>query len=423
MRLQFVNRNNELHELDAAAKKGGLLVVYGRRRVGKTRLLRHWLQLHDGLYSQAIEAQRDQQIQQLFQDLRIQLETQIVPKTWSEFLEILALQKRRWILCLDEFPYLIAVDNSLPSQLQRWLDHSIPPHCLVILAGSSTRMMNEAFLNRSAPLYGRARKLLHVRPMDYSAFCQACGQDADKLESFEKFACVGGIPRYWEFLEPRQGVLALVDELYFDFAPYMEQEPQRILRDEGVAGLNALAALEAVGRGAERPSEIAARLGTAQTNLSRVLQQLLDASILTRELPFGESLRSTKKVLYRIEDPTMRFWFRVYSPHQSRWLSYPIVQKKKLIHDHAATVFEDFCRARYSGARRFWENDIELDLVAPDPNDRQRLLITEVKFKHLSASERKSALHHLEDKWARCSLSKHYANFRLEVLDAGILRN
>jgi uncharacterized protein len=90
----FVNRDAELRELDAAAKHGGLLVVFGRRRVGKTRLLRQWLQARDGLYSQAIEAPRDLQIQQVFADLRPQLETQLVPKTWPELLEILALQKR-----------------------------------------------------------------------------------------------------------------------------------------------------------------------------------------------------------------------------------------------------------------------------------------------------------------------------------------
>ena len=75
------------------------------------------------------EAQRDLQIQQVFEDLRSRLETQLVPKTWPELLEILALQERRWALCLDEFPYLTAVDPSLPSQLQKWLDHSLPPGC------------------------------------------------------------------------------------------------------------------------------------------------------------------------------------------------------------------------------------------------------------------------------------------------------
>lgn len=419
--IDFVNRDAELVELDRAARRGGLFVVHGRRRVGKTRLLRHWLRANDGLYSQAIEAQSDLQLQQVFQDIRGSLETELVPKSWSELFEILNLQKRRWVLCLDEFPYLAAVDASLPSQLQKWLDHSMPAGRFLVLAGSSTRMMNDLFLNRSAPLYGRARKVLLVRPMDYQAFCKACGQDAGELASFEKFACVGGIPKYWEFVEPEQDPVALAESLYFDFAPYMEQEPSRILRDEGVSGLNALATLEAVGRGAERPSEIAARLGTSQTNLSRLLQQLLDASILVRELPFGESLRSTKKVLYRIQDPTMRFWFRVFSPHQSLWRSYPVAAKRKLIHDHAATVFEDHCRAIYPGAQRYWESGVELDLVAPDPADPRRLLVAEVKWRQLSMNERKNVLRQLESKWERCSLRSRHPRARFEVLDAGIL--
>ena len=419
--MEFVNRDAELRELDAVAKRGGLLVVFGRRRVGKTRLLRQWLQARDGLYSQAIEAQRDLQIQQVFADLRPQLETQLVPRTWPELLEILALQQRRWVLCLDEFPYLTAVDASLPSRLQSWLDHSLPRGCLLIVAGSSTRMMNDLFLHRAAPLYGRARKLLHVQPMDYAAFCDACGLRPGDPESFEKFACVGGIPKYWEFVEAGQDAVALAESLYFDYAPYMEQEPQRILRDEGVIGLNAVAVLEAVGRGAERPSEIASRLGTAQTNLSRLLQQLLDASVLTRELPFGQSVRSTKRILYRIQDPTMRFWFQVYSPHQSRWRTYAATEKRKLIHDHAATVFEDACRARFPGAQRYWEGNVEVDLVAPDPGDRRRLLVAEVKWRRLTVTERKNVLRQLESKWSHCSLRARHRNVRFDVFDASIL--
>ena len=419
--MEFVNRAAELRELDAAAKRGGLLVLFGRRRVGKTRLLRQWLQARAGLYSQAIEAQQDLQLQQVFADLRPQLETQLVPKTWEELFEILVLQKRRWVLCLDEFPYLTAVDPSLPSRLQKWLDHALPRGCLLIVAGSSTRMMHALFLHRAAPLYGRARKLLHVQPMDYTAFCGACGFRPGERDAFEQFACAGGIPKYWEFVEAGRDAVALAEALYFDYAPYMEQEPQRILRDEGVSGLNALAVLEAVGRGAERPSEIASRLGTAQTNLSRLLQQLLDASILARELPFGESVRSTRKTLYRIQDPALRFWFRVFSPHQSRWRTYTATEKRKLIHDHAATVFEDVCRAHFPGAQRYWERNVELDLVAPDPGDPKRLLVAEVKWRRLSAAERKNVLRQLEIKWSQCSLRARHPNVRLEVFDADIL--
>ncbi len=422
MRLTFVNRTAEQRELDAVARKGGLLVLFGRRRVGKSRLLRHWLASRKGMYSQTIEAQKEMQIQQVFADIQPQLDTSLVPKTWDEFLEILSLQKKPWVLCLDEFPYLTAVDPTLPSRLQRWLDHAMPPKCLLILAGSSTRMMNDLFLNRSTPLYGRAHKLLVVRPMEYEAFCDACALKSKDMDTFEKFACVGGIPKYWEFIEKGQDAVAAAEALYFDYAPYMEQEPQRILRDEGIVGLNALAVLEAVGRGAERPSEIASRLNTAQTNLSRLLQQLLDASILVRELPYGESVRTTKKILYRIQDPTMRFWFRVFSPHQSLWRTYDAAKKASLVHDHASTVFEEFCRARYPAAQRYWEKDVEFDIVAPDPNDTKGLLVAEVKWKKLSASERRSVQSDLEAKWSRCALALKHPKVRFEVLDASLLR-
>jgi uncharacterized protein len=420
--LDFVNRIKEQNELASAARKGGLLVIFGRRRVGKSRLLRHWLAENGGLYSQAIEGPQDMQIRQVFEDIKGQLSTQITPKSWPELLEVLSLQKRPWRLCIDEFPYLTVVDASLPSQLQRWMDQSIPKGCLLILAGSSTRMMNDLFLNRAAPLYGRAHKLLHVKPMDYTAFCQASRLKTGDMASFEQFSLVGGIPKYWEFVEKGADAIALAEALYFDFAPYMEQEPLRILRDEGVFGTNAVSVLEAVGRGAERPSEIANRLGTAQTNLSRLLQQLLDASVLERELPYGESVRTTKKILYRIADPAMRFWFRVYSPHQSRWMTYTAEEKRKLIHDHASTVFEDACRARFPSSSRYWEKDIELDLVAPDPEDAKRLLVAEVKWRKLTAAERRQVQAQLENKWHRCALSQKHPKVRFAVFDGAEIK-
>ena len=421
--LDFVNRAKEQAELSAAARKGGLLIVFGRRRVGKSRLLRQWLADHGGLYSQAIEGPSELQIRQVFDDIKDRLETRLTPRTWPELMELLSLQRRPWILCIDEFPYLTAEDASLPSQLQRWIDQSLPKGCLLILAGSSMRMMHDLFLHRAAPLYGRAHKLLQVKPMDYGAFCQACGQQHASMASFEQFALVGGIPKYWEFVGPGGDAIALAEALFFDFAPYMEQEPQRILRDEGVTGAGALAVLEAVGRGASRPSEIAARLGTVQTNLSRLLQQLLDASVLERELPYGESVRTTKRVLYRIADPALRFWFHVHSPHQSRWPTYTTEQKQKLLHDHAAGVFEDTCRARIPGAGRHWEKDLEFDIVAPDPEDAKGLLVAEVKWRKLTAAERRHVLGHLEAQWHRTALSRKHPRVRFEVFDAREIRH
>ena len=117
----------------------------------------------------------------------------------------------------------------------------------------------------------------------------------------------------------------------------------------------------------------------------------------------------------------MRFWFRVFSPHRSLWPSYAPAQKRKLIRDHASTVFEDTCRERFPGAMRYWEGDLELDLVAPDPERPGGLLVAEVKWKRLTPSQIRSTLQQLEATWLRCSLRARHPRVRFAVLDASIL--
>jgi AAA+ ATPase superfamily predicted ATPase len=418
MRLDFTNRERELRDLDAASKSGGLVVLFGRRRVGKTRLLNRWLEKRGGFYSQAIEAASPIQIEQTMKDIGPSMPSEIQPKSWLEFFELLNFGSGRRVLCLDEFPYLTASDPSLPSVVQRWLDHRLPEGFTLVLSGSSTGAMNDLFLNRSAPLYQRARKLLHLEPMDYRAFCKACGQIPGEIESFTRFALVGGIPKYWEFLERGATTLDLAEELYFGRSAFLEDEPARIFRDERIAGLTPLSVLEAVGRGAGRISEIAARLGTAQTNLGRTIQQLSDASLLDREIPFGESPRTTKKTHYRIGDPALRFWFRVYSPHRTSWHRMEVAEKKRLMHDHAATVFEDYCRSRHKDAARYWERDAEFDFLRQDGDG---LIVSEVKFKWLTTAEKRGLLGRLKEKWMASAASRRFPNARFEILDASML--
>lgn len=417
--MDFVNRTVELKELDTHAREGGLLVVFGRRRVGKTRLLTHWLGARAGLYSQSIEATKDQQLTQVLADVGHAVTSPVAPRTFGELFALLDSEKRPVTICLDEFPYLAASDPSLPSVLQRWLDHRKQKKSVLVLSGSSTRMMNDLFLNRSAPLFGRARKILEIAPMSYAAFCKACRQNPASRDSFTRFSLVGGVPHYWEFVRRGQTPLALADELFFGPAPTMEFEPTRLLKDEGITGVTALAVLEAVGRGAHKASEIAGRLGTPQTSLSRLLQVLLDARLLARELPWGESLRTTKRTLYRIADPTLRFWFHVYSPHRSRWRTYDATEQRKLLEDHASTFFEDQLRALWPDAGRYWEGDVELDLVR---EERGGLVVAEVKWAPFTKAQRKGELTRLAARYARTQLAQRWPAPRFELLDASAIK-
>jgi AAA+ ATPase superfamily predicted ATPase len=407
-----------LEALDDSARVGGLVVLFGRRRVGKTRLLTHWLEKRSGFYSQAIEAAVPMQIEQTVRDIGSALPQGIQPKTWMEFFELLRYGPAETVLCLDEFPYLVASDPSLPSVVQRWLDHHRPEGFTLVLSGSSTGAMNDCFLNRAAPLYQRARKLIHLKPMDYAVFCGACGLDRSSKESFTLYALVGGIPKYWEFVEAGATALDLAEELFFGRSAFLEDEPVRILREERIAGLNPLSVLEAVGRGASKTSEIAARLGTAQTNLGRTFQQLLDASLLDREIPFGESLRTTKKTHYRIGDPALRFWFRVYSPQRTTWHRMGVEDKIKLLHDHAATVFEDYCRSRHPDAARYWETGAEFDFIRKDGDG---VVVSEVKFKKLTTTEKTGLKKQLAEKWKSSAAAEKYPRATFEILDTSEL--
>ena len=418
VRLAFTNRVRELEALDDSARVGGLVVLFGRRRVGKTRLLTHWLEKRSGFYSQAIEAAVPMQIEQTVRDIGSALPAGIQPKTWMEFFELLRYGPAETVLCLDEFPYLVASDPSLPSVVQRWLDHHRPEGFTLVLSGSSTGAMNDCFLNRAAPLYQRARKLIHLKPMDYAAFCGACGLDRSSKESFTLYALVGGIPKYWEFVEAGATALDLAEELFYGRSAFLEDEPVRILREERIAGLNPLSVLEAVGRGASKTSEIAARLGTAQTNLGRTFQQLLDASLLDREIPFGESLRTTKKTHYRIGDPALRFWFRVYSPQRTTWHRMGVEDKIKLLHDHAATVFEDYCRSRHPDAARYWETGAEFDFIRKDGDG---VVVSEVKFKKLTTTEKTGLKKQLAEKWKSSAAAEKYPRATFEILDTSEL--
>ena len=257
--------------------------------------------------------------------------------------------------------------------------------------------------------------------MGYRAFCRAVGLNPIASDSFVRFALVGGVPKYWEAVRRGQSAVALAEALFFGTAPALEFEPARLLKDENIVGASALAVLEAVGRGAHKPSEIAGRLGVPQTALSRALQTLLDAHLLTRELPFGESVRTTKRSLYRLLDPTLRFWFHVYSPHRSRWRTYTGSDKRKLLEDHASTVFEDRLRAARPGAARYWEGAAELDVVSEEEGGGA-LLVAEVKWAALARGAKAALATDLESRFRRTQLGQRWPKARFEVLDHSAIK-
>lgn len=407
--MEFINRKEELKGL--CSSDDALIVLFGRRRVGKTALALEYARRESNgskiCYSQAVEGAESLQIEQICEDFGDLLPKLSVPR-WQDFFSLLSRVTERCILIIDEFPYLVKTQPSLPSLLQRWIDHHRPQTMRIILLGSSQTMMHDLFLDSHAPLYERAGEIIRLEPMRYKYFCQGLKLAADDEASYLKFSLVGGVPKYWDYAKRSKTVLELADDLYFSVGARLENEPDRLLKDENLVGEQAKHILELIGRGATRPSEMAGRLGIKQSSLSTPLQLLRNASLIQREVPFGESERSSKRTLYRVQDHCLSFWYGVYSPHRTRWENYPTSKKLKIIRDHASLMFERDVRAIYRDAARYWDANSEFDSVRYKTGDDNIVLVSEIKFRALSKRETATLKQTLKKALDASPLSKKY---------------
>lgn len=406
--MKFLNRTEELERLDRLASRedGGLAVVYGRRRIGKTRLLLEWSKRHGGLYTVADQSSAEVQRRYFAQAVAERLPGfgDVEYPDWRTLLTRLARDAEaaswRGPLVLDELPYLVTVSSELPSVLQRWVDHEAARARLVVaLAGSSQRMMQGLVLTGNAPLYGRAREILDLGPIDPAfltqAFSAAPGRDLVEL-----YTAWGGVPRYWELAtEVPGGVFDQIENLVLAPLSPLHSEPDRVLLEEIPPALELRPILDAIGAGAHRVSEIAGRLGRPATSMSRPLDRLIGMGLIRREVPFGETEKESRRSLYKIDDPFFRFWFRVVAPHRGPLASGTRRTRRAWLarfwEDLAAQTWEDLCRGRaprlavdgapsslgpWKPASRWWKgNEPEWDLVS-ESLDGRSLLLGEVKW-------------------------------------------
>jgi uncharacterized protein len=407
--MEFVGRHQEMERLDSLwrRRQGGLAVLTGRRRVGKTRLLVEWNRRHRGLYTVADQSAPEIQRRYFCEALASQFPVfqEASFRDWRAILKALVQQAAahgwKGPLVLDEFPFLVASSPELPSVVQHWIDQDVATSGLVVaIAGSSQRMMHGIVLDSSAPLYGRAVEMMEVKPLRMADFTAATGI-ADPIACVKAFAAWGGIPRYWELAEPFAARLdEAVDRCVLDPLSPLHSEPERLLLDEVPPALALRPILDAIGLGAHRPSEIAGRIGQPATSLARPLQRLIEMGLVRREIPFGESEKSAKRALYRIADPFMRMWFRIVASHRALLAQAPAVVRRELWAKERSGLFasawEELCRqsVAFGGdaraaltrkgpwvpAARYWQGSgPEWDVVSRSL-DGKRGLLGEVKW-------------------------------------------
>lgn len=402
MRLPFLDRADELARIErlVARREGAFGVLYGRRRCGKSRLLREAVPPESSVVYVGDDRESALQRAGVAREIGRLLEG-FDGVTYTEWDALLA----RWwkdapsgsVLVLDELPSMVAAAPELPSVIQKWVDRDPQrgPHLLV--AGSSQRMMQGLVLDGSAPLYGRATEILEIAPLPAGWIAEALAID-DPVDAVTAFAHWGGIPRYWELARDHSGLEEAVRDLILDPLGVLHEEPGRLLLDDMRDTAQAASILSLIGRGCHRVSEIAGRLEKPATSLGRPLQRLMEMGLVEREVPFGAAARGSKKTHYRIADPFLGFWFRFVEPNRSRLEARQLQAVERDIatdlRHHVAGVWERLARRSvpmmevqgetWGVASRWWgpgtdRRPLEVDLVAESAGG-DRLLVGEVKW-------------------------------------------
>jgi uncharacterized protein len=386
--MDFINRDREMAQLLRISnlKTPSLVVVWGRRRLGKSRLLSEWTQRVGGTYWVADESSAAIQRRYLSEELEPVLPgfSAVTYPDWHRLLNRLSVDARhagwRGPLVLDEFPYMVAAAPELPSVLQRWIDREkLEGGIVLALAGSSQRMMMDSVLRADAPLYGRADAMFRLEPLSPGHIAAAIHR-SEPQAVLDFYTCWGGVPRYWELAAPYEDRYRdALDQLVLSPLGVLHDEINRLLHLELPSAIALRPILDSIGLGAHRMSEVASRLETPATSLSRGLSKLVELGYITRDVPFGENEKRGKRALYRLSDPFLRVWFWMVAPHRGA-LQTGSPSTRANILDAAwpglrAEAWEELCRTalphlrlfgrEWKPALRYWRgNESEWDVVS-----------------------------------------------------------
>jgi len=422
--MKFVDRIKESERLTKAlaGNSPSFGVVYGRRRLGKSTLLKRVLAETDIYYmADQTEAKHQREVIATMISSVIEGFDKVIYPDWDSLLDTLNSRiEKKFTLCIDEFPYLVSACPELPSVLQKRIDSKQLKYNLIV-CGSSQQLMYGLALDSTSPLYGRADVILKIAPIKLPYMQQAL--HLSDIEAVEEYAVWGGVPRYWELREGDHSLLDSLKRNLLSVNGTLYEEPLKLFKDDINDIVRTATIMSYVGLGAHKLSEIAGRCGEVATNLSRPLGKLIALGYLEREIPFGEDDKNSKKSLYKISDPFMNFYFRFIVPYRSfielGRLS-PILNTFETdFAGYVSQYWEKLCREAVSGneiygirygiARRWWgpvsrTEKMEFDVVA-ESLDKKYLLVGECKWTAGENCDR--LLYELKEKASKLSFAKN----------------
>ena len=399
--MKLINRIEELEGLDGywGKKDAQLIVIYGKRRVGKTSLIKAFAQLKPHIYFLADKTTETENLKLLsvivakyFKDTRLEKNGL---KDWYDFFEYLKQNvKERLVLAIDEFPYLAEGNKGVSSIFQKGWDEILSKlPVFFILCGSSIGMMESETLAYKAPLYGRRTAQILIKPF---SFFDAWNFYPDlNFEEFLKiYGVTGGNPAYLLKLKDAKNLEEALKQYVFKPIELLFEEVEFILREELREPRQYMSILKAISFGCRKFGEIVNETGFEKGSLHKYLFTLEDLHLIEKEVPVTEkNPEKSRRGLYQIQDQFVKFWFNYVYPYKgeielgntisafSQWgktfggiiaQNYELIMRE-IVRKYQKNIFP------FSKIGRWWEGNEEIDLIALNENTNE-ILFGEAKW-------------------------------------------
>ena len=405
----FYCREEELQTMNLRYKKGRFecIVIYGRRRVGKTALINEFCKDKKTVYFSALSASSQENLEALSKAIyACKNPESAVSPTYRDYDDALdeiteMAKQQRLVFVIDEYPYLAKAEKSFSSRLQHIIDHRWQDSQLyLILCGSSMSFMEYQVLGYESPLYGRRTAQFKIQALTYLETTKF----HPKLSPADQallYGVTGGIPHYINKLEIEDDLDEALLKNLFNTSSYLFEEPENLLKQELREPAIYNSIISAIAGGASHLNEIATKVGLASGICTKYLKVLLDLVIVKKETPITE--KPGKKTIYVIDDNFFRFWYRFVPRNMSaisagRMNAVYEQAAKKYYPDYMGLVFENMCREylnRYaknlpillSSVGQWWGTDsktrkeVQIDIVGT-PVEGNEYLIGSCKYRN-----------------------------------------
>ena len=402
----FIGREREVAALDRLyeSNKFEFAVIYGRRRVGKTALINHFIDNKEAIYFMGVESNEKQNLENFSKSIieyssGIEAETSFLSfQAALEYVFKLA-EKKRFILAIDEYPYVARSSKSLASTLQLLIDkYKDTSKLMLILCGSSMSYMEDEVLAYKSPLYGRRTAQMKIFPFSFDEACRYLKNYSDEDKALA-YGIVGGTPQYLLQMDDRLSIEDNIKNTYLNPISFLYEEPTNLLKQEVREPAIYTAIITAIAVGASRMSDISNKVGEDSNICANYLKSLINLGIVKKETPYGE--KTSRKSIYSIEDNMFRFWYRFVPNNNSVIMrgAADIVYRRiePQLSEYMGAVFEGMCKqylwkllldgnspVEFSELGRWWGNDpiekkqTEIDIMGEQ--DKQTALFGECKW-------------------------------------------